>query len=115
MNTSPVDRQGGFLDRFSQSGVGMRAPRQVFTAVPKSNRSRRFGNQVSGARADDVHAQDAIGLPVGQYFGFSFGPAQRQGAAIRAKRKDSLAKGDLRLRHFFLGFSDGSNFRLRID
>jgi hypothetical protein len=68
MNRAAIDGKRGFFERFSESGVRMRATGDIFAARAEGHRAGRLRNQISGARADDVHAKQAIRFRVRKHF-----------------------------------------------
>ena len=61
-------RQRSFADSFGERPMRMAGASQVFGTGAEFHRRRRFGNQIAGARAEDVHAQNAIGLASARIF-----------------------------------------------
>src|SRR6185437_8897918 len=57
-----VDRQGGFVHGLGQRRVRVDDARQVFGRTLELHRDHALGDQLGDARADHVHAEDAIGL-----------------------------------------------------
>ena len=57
-----IDGEGGFLHRFRQRRVGVAAAGDVFAASTERDGRGAFGDQFAGVRADDVDAEDAVGL-----------------------------------------------------
>ena len=49
---------------------------------PNSIASDRLGDQVAGARAEDVHAEHAVGLRVGEHLDAAVALPERAGAAV---------------------------------
>src|SRR6185295_14842207 len=75
MYCSSADAQGGFLHGFSESRMRVAGARDVFAARAEFYRIGAFGDQVACARADDMNAEDAVGLGIGEHLHAAFGAA----------------------------------------
>ena len=51
------DSQRGFFEGFGEGGVSVRSAAQVFGTGGESDGGRGFGDEVTGARANDVNAE----------------------------------------------------------
>ena len=61
-----ADRQRRFLHRLGQRRVGVAGARDVLRGGAEFHRDGGFRDHVAGVGADDVHAEHAVGLGVGQ-------------------------------------------------
>ena len=68
MNCALFDRERRFLDRFGQCRMRMAGARDVFGRRPEFHGDGGLGDHVAGVGADDVHAEHAVGLGVGENF-----------------------------------------------
>src|SRR5580693_10710135 len=76
---------------------------------------RRFADHIAGVGAENVHAEHAIGLGVGQDFHKAFGGQIHLGASIGGEGKFSDIVGNAGGLELLLGFADGSDFRIGIN
>jgi hypothetical protein len=65
--------------------------------------------------ADDMHAEHAIGLGIGQDLHEAIGLLVGLGAAVRRERELADLVGDAGGLQLLLGLADGGDFRLRVD
>ena len=87
----------------------------VFGGAAEFHDGHGFRDQFRGHRAHDVHAQDFIGLGIGDHLGKAGGVAQRAGAAVGQEREAAglvLAAFGLEL---LLGLADPGDFRRGVD
>lgn len=91
-----VDREAGFLDHFGQGRVGVARAGDVFAARAELDRAHELGDQVAGARAEDVRAQDAVRVLVREHLDAAVRVPQRARAAVREERERALLVGDVR-------------------
>ena len=90
VDRAAVDGERGFLEGLGQGGVGVAGARDVLAAGAELDRDGRLGDQVAGARAEDVHAEHAVGLGVGEDLDAAVGLSQGAGAAVGPEREDAL-------------------------
>jgi hypothetical protein len=67
--------------------MSMAGARDIFGAGGKLHSQHSFGNEVGGARAKDVHAEDAIALLIGDDLGDALGLVERFGSTVSDERK----------------------------
>ena len=87
------DHRGGgkaqsFLDHLGQRRVGVRGARQVFAGRPELDGGDGFGDQIACPRADDVNAEDAVVLLVGEDLHEAVGGEVRLGVQGFAREPD---------------------------
>src|ERR1700722_3874048 len=75
----------------------------------------RLADHVAGVGAENVHAEHAVGLGVGQDFHESFGGQVHLGAGIGGEGKFADVVGDTGGFELFFGFADRSDFRIGVD
>src|SRR5947209_586922 len=75
-------RERGFLNRFRQRGMRVAGARDVFRRRTEFHRNGGFCDHVAGVAADDVHAEHAVGLGIGQDFHKPVGLLIGLGAAV---------------------------------
>src|ERR1700722_9941732 len=75
----------------------------------------RLADHVAGVRAENVHAEHAVGLGVGQNFHESFGGQVHLGAGIGGEGKFSDIVGDAGGFELFFGFADGGDLRIGVN
>ena len=75
----------------------------VFGACPEFHGQHAFGDHVGSARADDMHAQNAIGFGMGDQLDKTVLFTHAAGAAGPGKRIGADAIGDLALLDLLLG------------
>src|SRR5690625_395508 len=107
--------QGGLLHRFGQRRVRMNGPAHVLTGCAERHRRNRFGYEVTGPGADDVHAQDAVGLRVGQHLHLAVGAVHGAGAPHRLEGEVTLLVGDALLLELLLALADRGDLRFGVD
>ena len=65
MNRRAVRRVSGLAHRFGHGRMRVDGANQLFNGAFQPQRQRGFGDQLGGARADDVNAEDLVVLLVG--------------------------------------------------
>ena len=68
------------------AGWGMAGARDVFSGRAEPHRHRRLRDHVAGIRADDMHAEHAVGFGVGENLHEAVGLLVGLGAAIGGGR-----------------------------
>ena len=58
--------EGGFLDGFRHGRVRVAGAAEVFRRTAELHQHRRLVDHLAGAEADDVHAEDPVGVLVGK-------------------------------------------------
>src|SRR5580693_10279960 len=76
---------------------------------------RRLADHVAGVGAENVHAEHAVGLGVGQDFHESFGGQVHLGAGIGGEGKFADVVADVSSLELLLGFADGGDLRVGVD
>jgi hypothetical protein len=104
--------QGGFFEGFTQGWVGVAGAGDVFGTGAEGHGGRGFGDEVAGARADDVDAEDAVVLGVGEDFDFAVGVSQGAGAAVGEEGECAFFVRSVCLFELVFGFADGGDFRV---
>lgn len=61
MDSAALDREGRFLYRFAQGGMGVAGSGDVLRGGAKFDRERGFGDQGARVGANDGHAQYPVG------------------------------------------------------
>ncbi len=64
MNRAAVDGEGRFFEGLGERRMGVAGAGDVFAGCAELHGGGGFGDQVAGARAEDVHAEHAVGLGV---------------------------------------------------
>src|SRR5260370_21316432 len=77
-----VDRQRRFLHGLRQRRMRMADARDVFARRPELHGDDTFGNQLRYQGTDGMHAEDAVGLGVGEKLDETARIAERSRAAI---------------------------------
>ena len=72
VNGAPIDCQSRFFQCLGKSRVGVRTAGQVFAARAEVDGRRRLGDEIPGSRPEDVDAEDAAGVPVGENLYLAF-------------------------------------------
>src|SRR3979411_1816727 len=101
-----LHRHGGFLDGLAQRRVGVAGARDVLGRFGEFHRDGGFGVPAVGVGPDDVHAEHAVGLGVGEDFDETVGLMVDLGAAVGGEREFSRVLGDAGLFEVFLAFAD---------
>ena len=78
--------RGGFHERLGEGRVAVNGAGDVFGAGAELERQHGLGDHLGRARADDVHAQDAVGPLVGDELDEALGLTQAAGAGGAGKR-----------------------------
>src|SRR5208282_6037077 len=86
MNGMAFDRQRRLFHRLVQGGMGVDGAGDVLGAGAEFHRHRGFGDDGAGVAADDVNAQDAVALGLGQNFHETLGEGVGAGAGIGRER-----------------------------
>src|ERR1700722_3514580 len=74
-----------------------------------------LADHVAGVGAENVHAEHAVGLGVGQDFDEAVGGQVDLGAGIGGERKLPGIIGNAGRFQLFLGFADGGDFRVGVN
>src|SRR5262249_20339774 len=74
-----------------------------------------FCDHVAGVRADQMHAQHAVGLGIGDNFYETIGGQIDLGATISGEWKLADVVGDTGSLQFLFAFADGGDFRIGVD
>src|SRR6185437_3144118 len=74
-----------------------------------------LGDQLGDARADHVHAEDAIGLGMRQHLHLADGLVHRDGAADRGEREAADLVRDAGVLQVLFGLAGPGDFRLGVD
>src|SRR5580704_11141910 len=77
--------------------------------------NRRLADHVAGIGAENVHAEHAVGLGVGQDFHKTFGGQVHLGAGIGSEGKFSDIVGDTGGFELFFSFADGGDLRIGVN
>ena len=106
-----MDGLGGFHHGFGQRRVRVDGARDVFGRRAHFDREGGLGDQLGDFRADHLHAEDFVGVGVGDDFDKAFGLEQAHRAPGRCERE--LADLDFMalLFRFVFGQADGGHFR----
>ena len=115
MDRAAGDGEGGFFESFGERGVGVAGAGDVFARCAELHGGGGFGDQVAGAGAEDVHAEHAVGLGVGEHFDLAGGVAEREGAAVGAEREAAFAVGDVLFFQLVFGAADAGDLGLGED
>ena len=106
MNGALVHRHGGFLDRLRQGRMRMAGAGDVFGRGAEFHGDRGLGDHVAGIGADDVDAEHAVGLGVGDDLDEAVGGQVDLGAAVGGEGKLADVVGDAGRLQLLLGFAD---------
>ena len=87
MNRALGDRHGRFFDRLRQGRMRVAGAREIFRRTAEFHQHRRFRDHVAGVRTDNVNAEHAVGLGVGQNFHKAVGLLIGLGAAVGGEGK----------------------------
>ncbi len=82
MDRALAHGEGGFLHRLGQRRMRVAGAGDVFRGRTEFHRDRRFRDHVAGVGADNVHAEHAVGLGIGQDFHKALGGEIDLGAAV---------------------------------
>src|SRR5262249_45960095 len=115
MDGALVDRQRRLLHRLGERRVGVAGAGDVLGRGAELHGNRSLRDHVAGVRPDDVHAEHAVGLGIGEDFHEAFGLQVRLCAAIGGKRKLAGIVGDAGLLQFLLAFFDRGDFGIGVD
>src|SRR6185437_9464526 len=115
MNRALGDRHGGFLDRLGQRRMRVAGAGDVLGGSAEFHGDDGFGDHVAGVGADEVHAEHAVGLGVGEDFHEAFGGLVHLGTAVGGHRKLADVVGDAGGFQFLFRFYDGGDFRIGVD
>ena len=94
MDGAAIDGERGFLDRLVQRRMSVAGARDILRRRAKRHRRCAFMDDRTGFVADDVNPEDTVGVGVGENLHKPVGMALRPRAAVRRKRKTSLAIGN---------------------
>ena len=108
-------RHRGFLDGFGARRMRVAGARKIFGRAAEFHQHRRLVDHLAGFAADDVNAEHAIGLGIGENFHETISGLIDLRAAVGSERKLANVVGDAGLFQFFFGFAERSDFRRRID
>ena len=92
-------------------GCGVAGARDVLGRAAELHRDRRLGDHVAGVGADDVHAEHAVGLGVGEDLHEAVGGEVDLGAAVGGERKLADVVGDAGRLQLLLGLADRGDLR----
>src|SRR5262245_45820235 len=115
MNGAFAHRHGGFLDGFRQGRMRVAGARDVFRGGANLHGDGGLGNHVAGIGAENVHAEHAVGLGVGEDLDEPVGGAVDLGAAIGGKRELADIVGNAGFLQLLLAASDRGQLRVRVD
>ena len=79
--------QRGFMRGFRQCGVGMDDAGEVFCACAKFHRHHRLCDHLGGVGAENMHAENAVGIAMCDDFDQALRLAQAVRAPVSAERK----------------------------
>ena len=88
---------------------------QIFCACAKFHSDDSLGDQLGCLRAEHMHAENLVGLSVGNTFDHAFGIVRRNCATTRAKGKGSSRDGFALRRQFLFGPSHPCDLRVGIN
>ena len=115
MNRALGDRQRRFLHRLGQRRMGVAGARDVLGRGAELHRDRGLRDHVAGVGADDVHAEHAVGLGVGQDLHEAVGLVVGLGAAVGGERELADVVGDAGRLQLLLGLADRGDLREGVD
>src|ERR1700687_1581526 len=95
--------------------MGVNCTRDVLGAGAELHRQGCFGDEIRGARTEDVNAEDAIGLRVGEDLYATLGLIHAPRARVREERKRSDLELDLLTLRLLLGHADACKLRPGVD
>src|SRR6516162_4042329 len=94
MDGALIDRQCRLLHRLGERRVGVAGAGDVLGRGAELHGNRSLRDHVAGVRADDVHAQHAVGLGIGEDLHEALGLQVRLCTAIGGKGKFAGIVGD---------------------
>src|SRR5579872_3205870 len=95
--------------------MGVAGAGDVFGRGAELHGDGGLGDHGLGVGAEDVHAEHAIGLGVGEDFDKAVGGEIGAGAGVGGERKFSGRIGDAGVFQFLFGFADAGDLRERVD
>src|SRR5579863_10701399 len=95
--------------------MGVTGTGDVFGRSAEFHGDRGLADHVTGIGAEDVHAEHAVGLGVGEDFDETVGGQIDLGAPVGGERKLADSVGDAGRLQFFLGFADGGDLRIGVN
>ena len=98
-----------------QRRMGVADARDVLAAGLELHRHHGLGDQLAGHRADDVHAEDLVGLGVGQELDHAGGVAERARAAVGHEREGAGLVGAACGLELLLGLADPGDLGAGVD
>src|SRR5215207_10429959 len=101
MDGAFADRKRGFLDRFRAGRMGMAGACQILGGTAELHENAGFMNHFAGFAADDVHAEHAIGLRIGEDLHETVSGLVNLGAAVGGEREFARGISDTRLLQLF--------------
>src|SRR5690606_32277177 len=110
-----VDRHRGVMDRFGQARVRVADAGQVVGRAPELHRQDALVDQLGDVRADQVHAQHAVGLGVCQHLHEAGRLDHRHGATVGREGEAPGLVGDAFVLELLLGLADPGQLRLGVD
>ena len=95
--------------------MGVAGARDVLGGSAEFHGDDGFRDHVAGVGADQMHAEHAVGLGIGEDLHEAVGGEIHLGAAVGGERKLADAISDAGSLQFFLGFSDRGDFWIGVD
>lgn len=105
MNGFVVGSHAGFLEGFTEGGVGMASSADVFSGCSVFHAEDAFSDHFSGIGADDVDAEDLVGFFVSEDFDDSFGFVVGPGTGVGHEGEGALVVFLAFLLQFFLSLA----------
>src|SRR5579864_854817 len=95
--------------------MGVAGAGDVFRRSAELHGERRLADHVAGIGAENVHAEHAVGLGVGQDFDKAFGGQVHLGAGIGGEGKFADIVGDAGGFELLFGFADGGDLLISVN
>jgi hypothetical protein len=110
-----VGSHGGLFEGLAERWVGVARARNVLARCPVLHAYDPLRDHLPGVGADDVNAEDPVGLFVAKDLDHSVCGVDRSGPAVRLEGEDALVVRDPVLLQVLLGLSNGGDFRVGVD
>src|SRR5580698_10179881 len=111
MDGAFANRKRGFFHRFRASRMGVAGPRQIIGGTAKLHQNSGFVDHFARFAADNMHAEDPVGLRICENLHKPVSRLVDLGAAVGGEREFAGGISYTSLFQLFLGLADGGDFR----